>query len=593
MNGNTIRFSCRIGRMACTLLVAVMLLPAYAMADDVKVTLSMKEVALPSILKEIKQQTGYDFMYNAQEIDVNKRISVNLHEVDLDSALQVCLTPYGLTYTMKEKIIILQKAEQVVQKIFHSTINGIVKDENGVLLPGVAVILNGTTMGTATDMEGRFKLTIPAGKHKLNFSFVGMKPVQKEVEGDMDITIVMEEDAAELEEVVVTGMEVIKKDYMTGSASVITAKDLKTQGINSVDRILEGTIAGLNSTTVSGAPGTRAQITIRGENNLSGNTEPLWIVDGLPLMSGVPENNTGDYAGTIMQDGVGNIMPEDIESISILKDASAAAIYGAKAANGVIVITTKKGFRSKTQFNYTGNYSISTAPRLHMDFMNSEEKLRYERDLLETFGLNYADWTGRGGYLYKQYLEGYLTLADYNQQIDELRNTNTDWFDVIFRAAHSHSHNLSIRGGSEEMTYYTSLNFQEQNGILRSNKYTNAGILMKLDYRPIKNLILAVDLSANIRKNRDHASAVDPFVYAVFANPYEKPFDENGDYAADLSYLGTNYTETTASGYKYDSFNIIRELRETRTLQDGLDASLTFNARYDIIPGLAISAIVR
>ena len=106
-------------------------------------------------------------------------------------------------------------------------------------------------------------------------------------------------------------------------------------------------------------------------------------------------------------------------------------------------------------------------------------------------------------------------------------------------------------------------------------------------------MILDVYLSANIRKNRDHASAVDPFVYAVFANPYEKPFDENGDYAADLSYLGTNYTETTASGYKYDSFNIVRELRETRALQDGLDASLTFNARYDIIPGLAVSAIIR
>ena len=190
-------------------------------------------------------------------------------------------------------------------------------------------------------------------------------------------------------------------------------------------------------------------------------------------------------------------------------------------------------------------------------------------------------------------LEGYLTQAEYDKQVEELRNTNTDWFDVLFRAAHSHSHNLSIRGGSEEMTYYTSLNFQEQNGILRSNKYTNAGILMKLDYRPIENLILAVDLSANIRKNRDHASAVDPFVYAVFANPYEKPFDENGDYAADLSYLGKNYTETTASGYKYDSFNIVRELRETRSLQDGLDASLTFNARYDIIPGLAVSAIIR
>ena len=592
MDKNIIRFSNQVGRMAFVLLVMVLLLPAYVMADDVKVKLSFQDAALPVILKEIKQQTGYDFMYNAQEIDVNKKISVELNNVPLDSALQVCLKPYGLTYIMKGKIIVLQKPKSILA-VMESTVNGIVKDEKGVHLPGVAVILDGTSMGTATDMEGRFKLTIPAGKHKLNFTFIGMKPVQQVVEGDMDITVVMEEDAAELDEVVVTGMEVIKKDYMTGSASVITAKDLKTQGITSVDRILEGTVAGLNSTRVSGAPGTRAQITIRGENNLSGNTEPLWIVDGLPLMSGVPENSTGDYAGTIMQDGVGNIMPEDIESISILKDASAAAIYGAKAANGVIVITTKKGFRSKTQFNYSGNYSISTAPKLHVDFMNSEEKLRYERDLLETFGLNYADWTGRGGYLYKQLLEGYLTQGEYNEQINKLRNTNTDWFDVLFRTAHSHSHNLSMRGGSEEMTYYTSLNFQEQNGILRSNKYTNAGILMKLDYRPIKNLILALDVSANIRKNRDHASAVDPFVYAVFANPYERPYDENGDYAADLSYLGTNYTETTASGYKYDSFNIIRELRETRALQDGLDASLTFNIRYDIIPGLAISSIIR
>lgn len=592
MNKDAIQILNKTGRCFIVLLALMAFLPAYAWADEVKVKLSFQDAALPVILKEIKQQTGYDFMYNAQEIDVNKKISVELNNVPLDSALQVCLKPYGLTYIMKGKIIVLQKPKSILA-VMESTVNGIVKDEKGVHLPGVAVILDGTSMGTATDMDGRFKLTIPAGKHRLTFTFIGMKPVYKEVNGDADITVVMEEDAAELDEVVVTGMEVIKKDYMTGSASVITAKDLKTQGITSVDRILEGTVAGLNSTRVSGAPGTRAQITIRGENNLSGNTEPLWIVDGLPLMSGVPENSTGDYAGTIMQDGVGNIMPEDIESISILKDASAAAIYGAKAANGVIVITTKKGFRSKTQFNYSGNYSISTAPKLHVDFMNSEEKLRYERDLLETFGLNYADWTGRGGYLYKQRLEGYLTQGEYNEQINKLRNTNTDWFDVLFRTAHSHSHNLSMRGGSEEMTYYTSLNFQEQNGILRSNKYTNAGILMKLDYRPIKNLILALDVSANIRKNRDHASAVDPFVYAVFANPYERPYDENGDYAADLSYLGTNYTETTASGYKYDSFNIIRELRETRALQDGLDAILTFNIRYDIIPGLAISSIIR
>ena len=329
-----------------SLVSLAMLLPilsAKATTDETKLSLSLKNANLPTILKEIKNQTKYDFMYNSKEIDINKTISVNVKNVSLDSALKVCLTPFGLTYTMKDKIIILKKKQEKANaQISQHLISGVVKDKQGMLLPGVAVILRGTTIGTVTDPSGRFKINIPQGKNILGFTFIGMKPVQREVEGEQIISVIMEEDVAELDEVVVTGMETIKKDHMTGSASVITAKDLRTQGINSIDRILEGTIAGLNSTTLSGAPGTRAKITIRGENNLTGRTEPLWIVDGLPLMSGVPENNTGDYAGTIMQDGVGNIMPEDIESVTILKDASAAAIYGAKAANGVIVITTKK-----------------------------------------------------------------------------------------------------------------------------------------------------------------------------------------------------------------------------------------------------------
>ena len=574
------------------LLMFFSVISTNAMSDGTKLNLSFKDASLAHILKEIKKQTQFDFMYNAQEIDTEQKLSVELKNVSLDSALKVCLNPFKLTYVIKDKIIILKQQKQI-SHLVRTNISGIVKDKQGMPLPGVAVILQGTTLGTVTHPDGRFQITVPNEKCTLNFTFIGMKAVQREIDGEQFISVIMEEDVAELDEVVVTGMETIKKDYMTGSASVITAKDIRSQGITSIDKLLEGAIAGLNSTTLSGAPGTRSKITIRGENNLSGRTEPLWIVDGLPLMSGVPENSTGDYAGTIMQDGVGNIMPEDIESITILKDASAASIYGAKAANGVIVITTKKGFRSKTQFNYTGNYSLSEAPRLHMDFMNSREKLQYERDIMDTFGLTFAKNTGRGGYLYKQLLEGYITQKIYDEEINKLRNTNTNWFNVLFRSAQSHSHNLSIRGGSEEMTYYASVNYQEKNGILLSNKYSNAGILMKLDYRPIKNLILALDINANIRKSRDHASAIDPFKYAIFANRYERPYDENVNYAADLSYLGTNYTETTASGYKYDSFNILRELNETKSAEDGLDASLTFNIRYDIIPGLAISSIIR
>ena len=164
---------------------------------------------------------------------------------------------------------------------------------------------------------------------------------------------------------------------------------------------------------------------------------------------------------------------------------------------------------------------------------------------------------------------------------------------MIFRTAQSHSHNLSLRGGSDVLTYYASLNFQSQNGILRSNKYENAGALMKLDYRPIENLIFSVSLSANTRKSEDHASAVNPFNYAVFANPYERPYDDKGNYASDLSYLSDNLTTDRASGYKFETFNILREMNETKASQSGSDIDLTFNARYEVLPGLSLDFIAR
>lgn len=501
----------------------------------------------------------------------------------------VCVMPIAAT-TDKAPTTVMQQQQQ------GNTLRGVVVDDTKQPLPGVTVALKGPTRKTTTDINGVFAMPMSntSKAATLVFTYIGMKSQTVRV---VDFTKVMRvtmlEDANKINEVVVTGMEVINKDHMTGSAAVITAKDLKMQGVTSIDRILDGRIAGLNSTTLSGAPGVRSQITIRGENNLSGNTEPLWIVDGLPMTSGVPTSSTGDYAGTIMQDGVGNIMPDDIESISILKDASAAAIYGARAANGVIVITTKKGFRSKTQVSYSGTYNCAIAPVNNLNFMNSAEKLQYERSIVDNYGLSYAYVTGRGGYTYKRSIDGYITPTEYQQELQRLSGINTNWFDVLFRTAHSQSHNVNLRGGSEELTYYTSLSFQDQNGILMSNKYQNAGLLMKLDYRPIKGLIIAVNLSANSRKNRDNASAIDPFTYAMFANPYERPYNDDGTYAADLSYLSNNYTNERASGYVYEKFNILREMRDTRKTSDGSDVEFTLNARYEIIPGLSIESIFR
>lgn len=336
----------------CTaLLLTTTHLSAEPLLQAERVSLSFKNAEIRTVLKSIKKQTNYDFFYNAKEVNDKTKVSVNVTDVDVRRALHAVLDQSDIDFSIENKIIVLRKkAKTNTTQQQKREVKGTVFDEGGIPLPGVNVLINGSTKGTATDLDGHFTIVIE-GQEKtpeLTFTFIGMNTVTHKVTNNDPIKIVLKEASSSLQEVVITGMEVVKRERMTGSATVITAKDMRSQGVTSLDRILEGRITGLNSSTVSGAPGTRSKITIRGENNLSGNTEPLWIVDGLPMMSGVPQSSTGDYAGTIMQDGVGNILPEDIESVSILKDASAAAVYGARAANGVIVVTTKKGFRSKT-----------------------------------------------------------------------------------------------------------------------------------------------------------------------------------------------------------------------------------------------------
>lgn len=574
---------------------------ANAHGQNVKINLSFNNVALAVVMNEIKTQSNLDFVYNAGTIDENKKVSVNVTDADINVALKACLKDLGIDYLIKDNVIVLRKAAekpqpqqalQTPQKL--EEIRGRVIDNRGGAVVGATINADGTSIYAITDGNGDFVLkNVPPTRILLVVTYVGMKDAIYTIEKGKKILITMLEDERNIGKVIVTGMQDVKEEHMTGSTKTITAKDLRMQGITSIDRVLEGMVAGLNSTTVSGAPGTRAKVTIRGQNNLKGNTEPLWIVDGLPLMSGVPVNNTGDYTGTIMQDGVGNIMPDDIETITILKDASAAAIYGARAANGVIVITTKKGFRSKTVVNYNGTYEVATAPNSNINFMNSSEKLRYEKSIVDSYGLGHAFYTGRGGNEYRKLNYGHITPGQYNAEIARLSNINTDWFEEIFRTSHSHSHNISLRGGTEEMTYYTSVNMQQKTGVLKSNKYEAAGLLVKLDYRPFKNFIVALNVSANTRKNSDHASAIDPFKYAVFANPYERPYDDNGEYAYDLSYLPSNYTSENMSGYKYSKFNILNELEQNKKQQNGLDADLTLNLRYEVIKGLTLESILR
>lgn len=583
-------------RINLIILIHVVCLPlsANTYSQINKITLKLDKVSIKTVLDEVKSQTKFDFIYDNTDINSLGLVSVNMSNASVHDILNTCFHNSKLDYRIVNNTIVITQRNQLTQTV-RQLVKGRVVDESGNPLPGVSVVFKGTTLGVSTDIEGRFSISLLDEKEPvLVFSFIGMESKEVTYKGNTELTVILKAKKEELDEVIVTGMQTIKRERMTGSATVITAKDLENDRVISIDQAIEGKIAGLNSMVTTGAPGARAKITIRGENNLTGNSEPLWILDGLPMFGGVPElgkNHGLDLVGSVMQDGVGNVNPDDIESITILKDASATAMYGARAANGVIVITTKKGYQGETYFSYNGNFSISEAPRMTLDMMNAKEKVAYESNIISLY--EKPEVTGRVGRLWTDYNKGLLDREQYNADLERLRNTNTDWFGEIFRPAISHVHSLSARGGNEKLTFYSSISYESKEGILEQNKYRNVGMNFKMDYRPVKKINVSLNLNTSLRKNTEHASAIDPFKYAVYANKYERPYDANGNYATDETYLSGNLSNTSASGYRYDGFNILRELRENINTLSGSDITGTIRLDYMPLEGLRLTGNFR
>lgn len=563
-------------------------LSANSLAQQ-KLSMNLGETSIKTVFEEIRKQTNKIVIYNDDRLALRKKVNADFKDMELADVLERVLAGSGMTYKFVDDYIVITPAVKPAQdekKAFR--VKGFVYDQNKEALPGVTVKVAGVPLGTSTDVNGWFTMELTE-KATLEFSFVGYKRKTLALTDQMlkdTIRIYMEEEVNEMDEVVVTGYQEIRKDRMTGSVTVITAKELENSAFKSIDQILEGKVAGLYSFKTSGAPGARANVRIRGDNSISGNKEPMWVVDGLPLQGGVASINVlnaGNIQESALDHGIGNLSPADIESITILKDAAASAIYGARAANGVIVIKTKRGFEGNATFSYNGSFGMVEAPSIDLDFMNSREKVDFELELMRDF--NRADQAGLAGKAYDLYMQGRINAEQYNADLERLRSINTDWFDVIFRKGFSHSHFLSMRGGSEKTNYYASLNYSGQDGILKSNSYDNLGAKLEIRHKPFENFELNFQVEGYYRESVDHASGIDPFKYAVFANPYEKPYNADGSYAADLSYLGDNWS-SLKYGYKFDTFNILRELNETQAKSIASDISARLGFNYQILEGL-------
>uniref|UniRef100_UPI00259B2B1A SusC/RagA family TonB-linked outer membrane protein n=1 Tax=Parabacteroides goldsteinii TaxID=328812 RepID=UPI00259B2B1A len=376
--------------LVCALAFSV---SASTFAQNERVTFHLTDVSIKHVLNEIQKQTQLSFIYNTEQLG---HISVEARNEEVASLLDRIFANTGLTWKMQDAIILISQsspcAKPQSQNEEFIQFSGIVTDASNTPLPGVTVKVQGSMFGTTTDANGKFRLNYPKSGSSnlvLEFSFIGMRTEKVKYAGQKEIKITLYEDEVELEEAIVTGYQVLDKRTLTSSITSVKAEDIMIPGVMSIDQMLEGRIPDMAFMLNSGEVGATPRLRVRGTSTLLGNREPLWVLDGIVMTDPVdvdPEDlNNPDYLN-IIGNAIAGINPQDIERIDVLKDASATALYGTRAANGVIVVTTKKGRIGKPVLSYNHSSKFTRRPRYtdrNINLMNSQERVEFGKELTE------------------------------------------------------------------------------------------------------------------------------------------------------------------------------------------------------------------
>ncbi|WP_320914110.1 SusC/RagA family TonB-linked outer membrane protein [Butyricimonas paravirosa] len=561
-------------------LLQIMLLISWdVMAQDQRVTIHLEQVKIQEVFKEINKQTGLDFVYSAMQLNEIGMVSLDVKDVTVEVALKKLFEGKPFTCKFEMKSIIIRKVETVTAGKTSRTIRGVITDKSNEPLPGVTVLLKGTSVGTASNTKGEFVLEVTGSVDSLVVTFVGMKTQYVKLLPDKDsYRIRMEYDVEEMQEVVVTGYQTINRKRSTGAITSVNADKIMRPGVLSIDQMLEGQIPDMMFMSNSGEVGVVPKIRIRGTSTLIGNREPLWVVDGIVLQDPVnisPEElNNPDYVNRI-GNAIAGLNPQDIERLDILKDAAATALYGAKAANGVIVITTKKGHIGKPIISYNMNVSYKRRPRYtdrQIDLMNSKERMEFSKDLVDsgyTFpgGMNMVGYEGLINQLYR----GALTYDEFTKQVQYLECLNTDWFDLLTEDAFSHQHTVSISGGTETVRYYSSVGYAKDNDVIKGNNNERYTVALNLNADLSPRISTSLGINGNVTSREYSQDEIAPLDYAYNTSRTIPAFDENGDY-----YYYQN-SGGTANSFRY---NILNELENSSYDQEG--ASISFNMTLNV-----------
>lgn len=469
---------------------------AESRVADVRVSISKKGVTVENALQEIEQKSNYHFLYNNQLIDVKRTVNVEFENADIGTVLN-SIFDHQVDYKVVESQIILTPRKNIKETSVASDekeIKGVVYDETGQVMPGVSVAVKGTTHGAATDMDGRFALSVP-GNAVLVFSFIGYQNQDVSVSGKKDITITLQPDVAKLDEVVVVGYGTTKIKDLTGAVSSISAKELEKTSLPNVAAILQGKAAGVMVAPGASKPGEPVKIRVRGSTSLQGSNEPLYVVDGVP----------------VEQDDIVSINPNDIQSMDILKDASAAAIYGSRAANGVIIITTKRGRKSDKPILNFQHYTSIDKQINNFDILSADDYRRVMKTAAEnTLVVDPTNKTALG------ILDG-----------SKLMDASTDWYDLLSQTALTNNTELSIRGGAEKIRYFVSLGLVSQDGVLMGDKMMRYSGRINLDWDVTKALKFGTNINLSYMDQKESGEGL--WKIKQF-RPDVPVYDENGDY---------------------------------------------------------------
>lgn len=490
---------------------------ASSYSQTTKLNIQVKNGSFIDVLKQIENQSEFYFYYNNDEIRNIREVSISISGKRIEEVLDQLLRGTDLEYQIIDRYIALKRksgAENTgVQQ--QKSVSGKVTDTSGAPLPGVSVVVKGSTNGTITDGNGDYSLPNVPENATLQFSFVGMKMQDIPVSGKTLVNVIMEEDAIGIEEVVAVGYGTMRKRDLTGSIASVKTKDLQSIPSAGADAMLQGKAAGVQVIQNSGTPGAEVFVRVRGTGSLMGENRPLYVVDGVPM-----NNISGQFleGGGQRSSGMADINPNDIESMEILKDAASTAIYGSRGSNGVILITTKKGKSGDAKFTFDAYTGVQETWK-KLDLLNGEQYYDLIKDELANSGRNK------------------ITDYPFNSIYVSPDGKSTDYQDEIFRVAPISSYNLAISGGNEKLKTYTSVGYFTQTGTIIGQKYDRLTTRVNLDYQAKKWLKIGSSTQLSHVKNakvtNDYSSA-SVLGNALLRNPNLPVKWDDGTYSVDV-----------------------------------------------------------